>query len=305
MWRKLYQKIELQLTQERETSDLPLSDFQRLRHEIRPCDVILVEGTSRIAEVIKVITQSRWSHAALYIGRLHDISNPVLRKKIKSIYDGQPDEQLIIESQLGLGTLIRPLHVYDKRHLRICRPHELDYRDSQKVVDYCIGKLGTEYDVRAIMDLARFYYPWHFLPKRWRSSLFEWQPGNHIKTVCSTMIAEGFARIHYPILPLVKQVENGKVRLFQRNPKLNTPSDFDYSPYFDIIKYPFMSFKSGSMDPRYRELPWKGEGGLTEEESLFYIDKAQEKILELTPKNRRSISMKDNLKDNLKDNKDR
>lgn len=269
---RIYQRIMQHLTKERQVNDLPLSDFQRLKHEIRPCDVVLVEGTSHIAEVIKVITQSRWSHAALYIGRLHDIEDPVLRQKIKSVYDGQPDEQLIIESQLGMGTVIRPLHVYDQRHLRICRPHELNFKDAQKVIEYALSRLGSRYDLRAIMDLARFYYPWHLFPKRWRSSLFEWRPGKHVKTVCSTMISEAFGTIHYPILPLVKKVDNGRVRLFQRNPKLNTPSDFDYSPYFDIIKYPFLSFKSGSTEPRYHELPWEGEEGLTEEEALYYID---------------------------------
>lgn len=280
MWQSIYQRVLNHLIRERPISDIPLSDFQRLKHEIRPCDVVLVEGTSHIAEVIKVITQSRWSHAALYIGRLHDISSPVLREQIKSVYDGQPDEQLIIESQLGMGTLIRPLHVYDKKHLRICRPHELNYDDAQKVIEYSLGKVGAKYDIRAIMDLARFYYPWHFLPKKWRSSLFEWKPGNQTKTVCSTMISEAFSSIHYPILPLVKRVEAGHIRLFQMNPKLSTPSDFDYSPYFDIIKYPFLSFKTGSTDPRYHELPWEGEGELTADESKLYIDNLKEKVLQ-------------------------
>ncbi len=43
----------------------PLSDFEKVRHEVRPCDVVLIEGRSRVAEVIKLITQSSWSHAAL------------------------------------------------------------------------------------------------------------------------------------------------------------------------------------------------------------------------------------------------
>ena len=41
--------------------------------------------------------------------------------------------------------------------------------------------------------------------------------------------------------------------LYRRNPKLCVPSDFDYSPYFEIIKYPFFDFSAQSS---YRLLPW-------------------------------------------------
>ena len=83
------------------------------------------------------------------------------------------------------------------------------------------------------------------------------------------MIAEAFGEIQFPILPLVKEVDEGKVQLFRRNPKLYTPSDFDYSPYFDIIKYPFLDFNAHS---HYRLLPWRGNGSLSGDEMDFYID---------------------------------
>ncbi len=35
---------------------------------LRKGDVLLVEGTSRFSSAIKYLTQSTWSHAALYIG---------------------------------------------------------------------------------------------------------------------------------------------------------------------------------------------------------------------------------------------
>lgn len=292
-----YRYMEQWLTDEPAPAGFPLSDFQRLRHEIKPCDVVLVEGHSRVAHVIRTITQSRWSHAALYIGRLHDVEDPLTRQKIKAVYDGQPDTQLIIESQLGLGTVIRPLHIYENRHLRICRPRELAYADAQSVMRYAANRLGTDYDIRAILDLARFYLPWSILPRRWRSSLLSWQSGNCTKTVCSTMIAEAFGFIYYPILPLVKRRANGQVQMFHRNPKLCTPSDFDYSPYFDIIKYPFFDYSERS-DPRYRLMPWSGEVKLTKNEAQEYV--ADQKAFvspETRPKHRRRIHEKDNLKD--------
>jgi hypothetical protein len=82
------------------------------------------------------------------------------------------------------------------------------------------------------------------------------------------MIAEAFGSIHFPILPLVKRIEAGQVRLYMRNPKLCTPSDFDYSPYFDIIKYPFLDFRNYA---EHRLLPWGGSAELSAEERELYV----------------------------------
>ena len=267
----LYKALGRWLTEERKSPHYPRSDFGKLRHEIRSGDVILVEGRSRVAEVIGTITRSRWTHAALYIGRLHDVQDPRVRQRIRDFYDGQPDVQLIAESQLGMGTVIRPLHVYQHRHLRICRPRDLAYEDMQLVLSYAIGRLGTRYDVRQILDLWRFYLPWSIFPRRFQSSLFRWKPGGSTRTVCSTMLAEAFASVSFPLLPLVKREQGGEVQLFQRNPKLFTPSDFDYSPYFDIIKYPYMDFE-GPSSPAYRLMPWEGSMSLTKEEARHYVD---------------------------------
>ena len=94
------------LMQESKEFSFPLCDFERIRHEIKPCDVLLVEGRSRVSNVIKQITQSPWSHAMIYIGRLHDIEDDRIRKIIRESYNGSPDEQLIIESELGFGTVV-------------------------------------------------------------------------------------------------------------------------------------------------------------------------------------------------------
>src|SRR5438105_15307703 len=43
------------------------TDSIALRHCLEPGDVLLVEGNSRISATIKYLTQSTWSHAALYV----------------------------------------------------------------------------------------------------------------------------------------------------------------------------------------------------------------------------------------------
>ena len=46
---------------------LPPSSAQLLA-TLQICDVLLVEGDSRISGAIKYLSQSSWSHAALYVG---------------------------------------------------------------------------------------------------------------------------------------------------------------------------------------------------------------------------------------------
>src|SRR5512140_2204344 len=45
------------------------TDPNKLMACLQPGDVLLVEGQSRISVAIKYLTQSTWSHAALYTGR--------------------------------------------------------------------------------------------------------------------------------------------------------------------------------------------------------------------------------------------
>src|SRR5277367_1778607 len=49
-------------------STSPPTNQEVLKRTIRPADVLLVEGTSIISTAIKYLTQSTWSHAALYVG---------------------------------------------------------------------------------------------------------------------------------------------------------------------------------------------------------------------------------------------
>ncbi len=248
-----------------------LCDFERLRFEIRPGDVLLLEGRSRISEVIKLITQSPWTHSALYIGRIHDIADPAVRERVLRFYHGDPNGQLIIEALLGEGTVVNPIAKYRSEHLRICRPGSLSPADAQKVITRATDKLGCDYDVRQLLDLARFLFPYNFLPRRWRSSLFEHNAGGPTRTVCASMLAEAFGAVQFPIMPIVKRLPGGGVRLYRRNSRLFTPRDFDYSPYFEIIKYPYLGINELAS---YRELPWDEAGRVCNAENDCYLPKS-------------------------------
>jgi hypothetical protein len=262
---QLMQWVSDWLTNEGPLPHSPFCDFKRLSYELRPGDVLLVEGRSRVSNVIKQITQSSWTHSALYIGRIYDIRDPTLQQQVRMGYHGDLNEQLMVEALLGQGTIIVPVSKYRQDHVRICRPTGLEPEDAQKVVAHAIQHIGTEYDIRHLIDLARFFFPWAILPRRWRSSLFEHNAGIPTRTVCSSLIASAFNSVNFPILPFIDRDDDGSVRFFKRNPRLFSPKDFDYSPYFDIIKYPYMGLDELSV---YRRLPWS-------DEEILYNDDAR------------------------------
>lgn len=232
---------------------LPLSDFERIRYEIKPCDILLIEGHSRVSDVIRLVTQSPWTHSVLCIGKIQDIEDPIIKDKIRKNYAGSENEQLVIESLLGKGTIVSPLERYRHTHIRICRPDGIARNDIQQVISFAAAKLGAPYNIRHILDLARLLIPWSFLPRRWRSSLFRLNAKDATKQICSSLLAEAFNNVKFPILPARKLSETDTISLFERNPRLFTPKDFDYSPFFKIIKYPIYDLATPAL---YRQLPW-------------------------------------------------
>ncbi len=229
-----------------------LSDFGEMSQHLRPADVILVEGRTRIAGVIQAVTLSSWTHAALYIGRLSDLRDRELAAQLRDTRGFAADEQITLEAEIGEGVIISPLSRYTRDHLRLCRPAGLTAEDAQAVIEYALARLGTAYDVRQIFDLLRFFFPYGLLPRRWRSSLFEIGSGDIAHTICSTLIAQAYNSVQYPILPRVMPGSDGQPVFHRYNAKPMTPRDFDYSPYFEIVKYPFF----GDAARRYRDLHW-------------------------------------------------
>ena len=65
--------------------------------------------------------------------------------------------------------------------------------------------------------------------------------GDPTRAICSTLIAQAFQSVRYPILPRIEQrvaESNAAAReiLHIRHYSLFTPRDFDISPYFRVIK---------------------------------------------------------------------
>jgi hypothetical protein len=204
-----------------------------VRSALRPGDIVLIEGNTRLSAIIKFLTQSTWSHAALYIGERPQDKAP----------SGEPN--VLLEAEADTGVVTVPLSKYLGFNMRICRAAGLDDDGRQKVLDYAVKRIGKQYDSRQIVDLARYLFPYPPVPVWFRRRMLAIGSGDPTKAICSTLIAEAFASIHYPILPESISI-NGKTYGVApyvqsetdhiRKHGLYTPRDFDVSPFFAIVK---------------------------------------------------------------------
>ena len=208
------------------------SDPDALRRTLREADVLLIAGGSTLSTAIKYLTQSTWSHAALYVGDV-----------LPAPASGEP--HTLIEVTASEGCVSAPIAKYERFHTRICRPVGLTDADREEVMRFMISRLGTQYDMRNIFDLARYLLPTPPVPTRWRRRMIALGSGQPTRTICSTLIAEAFGRVQYPILPRIERLtsERSGISRFRRQEILHirhhslyAPADFDLSPYFAIVK---------------------------------------------------------------------
>ena len=202
------------------------SDPEHLRGVIQPGDVLLVEGNNRISGIIKYLTQSTWSHAALYVGPIDGAERT--RRRTACPDRGQYRRRRDLGAAVEIFSLSHPL----------CRPVGLSYEDRTTVCRYAINRIGFGYDTKNIVDLMRFLIPLP-VPQRWRRRMIAFGSGDPTKIICSALIAQAFDAVRYPILPKITRAGSRKARreiLHIRDSSLYMPRDFDISPYFEIVK---------------------------------------------------------------------
>lgn len=194
---------------------------------IRRGDVLLVEGNSRLSTAIMYITQSTWSHATLYVGEMDVVGGPAL-----------------IEADVHDGVRLVPLSLYQAQHTRICRPVGLRSAEIDAVITFMQARVGYQYDLKNVFDLARYLIQQPPVSRHRRRRLLALGSGDPTRAICSSLIAEAFQSIRYPILPEIECRQTGEAVdeeryreiLHIRHHSLYAPRDFDVSPYFEVVK---------------------------------------------------------------------
>lgn len=227
------------------------SDFETLCRTLRPGDVLLVEGRERISNAIKYLTQSTWSHAAMFAGDALPVERlgravdacPKTGPEAGAETVGENRHDLLIEVNLGEGCVLSPLKKYASYNTRICRASGLTDAERAAVVAFMAERVGLKYDLRNIFDLLRYFFPTPPVPVRWRRRMLAFGSGDPTRAICSSLLAQAFQSVRYPILPDVSEVESGagadyvrKETYHIRHHSLFAPRDFDLSPYFEVVK---------------------------------------------------------------------
>lgn len=246
------------------------NSLANLKAQLRKGDVILVEGDQRVSQVIKYLTTSSWSHTALYIGDELRRFDPELARQMDARF-GADARHLILEADNDPGVTVAPLAKYVRFNIRVCRPR-LHKDDVDRVVNFAFRHLGHRYNLRHMVELAKYLFPVSIIPRRFRQAVLHYGTESKHEVICSTLLARAFGSVGYPVLPkvtvdeikaqstfwrrLLGREDAGFRALYQEeDPAFITPRDFDLSPYFDIVKINYL------IEPRfdYRQIRWAQE----------------------------------------------
>jgi len=195
-----------------EFSTLTSTDRQALATVLRRGDVLLSAGNTRCAELVKRLTQSRWSHVSMYVGALEDASDPLC----------------VVEAHIAGGVRAIRLSELDARRICVLRPVGLDDTDRGRLVESVLRYIGSEYDFAHAWLLAR-----SLLLRRWWARLCSvptTMGRSATRFICSGLIAHAFALIGHSILPA-----GGTVSDREAHDKFLVPADFERASVFAIV----------------------------------------------------------------------
>ncbi len=207
------------------------TDPIRLIACLQPGDVLLVEGQSRVSVAIKYLTQSTWSHAALFVGGA------------TGLVDTQGQPKAFVEADIREAVRAVSVDEFAGLHCRVCRPVGLSPAELEAVIGFVTTRLSDQYDLKNVLDLARYLFPTPPVPVRWRRRMIAFGSGDPTRAICSKLIAQAFQSVHYPILPIVQAAPSRDPMcpvcideiLHVQHHSLFVPRDFDVSPYFTVI----------------------------------------------------------------------
>ena len=228
--------------------------------------MLLVEGDQRVSWLIKSLTHSSWSHAALYVGD-ELLKRPGPLRDLALEHFGEDAEHLLVEAMID-GVVVSPLGKYSVFNVRLCRPHRIRSTHVAEVVDRAIEAIGLRYDMRNIFDLALHLGLASLLPGR-RRRVMRMGSLSSRAVICTSLIGRLFQTVGFPVLPDVSPAtptpSSGRFRFLpgrrrkahagifrRRDPTLLTPRDFDLSPYFEVVKFEVV----GSRGFDYQRIEW-------------------------------------------------
>jgi hypothetical protein len=189
------------------------TDPASLSAVLRNGDVLLTEGNTRAAALVKRLTRSAWSHVSIYVGPLEE----------------GPDPPCIVEADISAGVRSIRLTELDAVSIRVLRPIGLDDAQRCRLAKWVVSRIGDEYDIGHAWALARRY-----LPAPPKAALPPAPAGiaeSATRFICSTLLAHAFALVGYPIPPSRPPVAAAS----KADHRYVIPSDFESASGFEVV----------------------------------------------------------------------
>ena len=175
------------------------ADPQTLVAVLHHGDVLLTDGNTRAAALVKRITQSAWAHVAMYVGPLEDGADP----------------RCIVEADVAAGVRAIRLSELKGLHVRVLRPTGLSDADRSRLADWVVSRIGGGYDLAHALALGRKFLR---LPRPARlPPPAQTMAQNATRFICSSLLAHAFALIGYSLV------------------HLQTPGDFERAQLFQVV----------------------------------------------------------------------
>src|SRR5712672_935679 len=159
------------------------TDPETLSAVLRHGDVLLTEGNTRAAALIKRITRSTWSHVSMYVGPLEE----------------GPDPRCIVEADIAAGVRSIRLSELKGLNVRVLRPVALNDTDRGRLAEWVVSRIGGEYDLKQAWVLARSFL--RLPPKAAPASASNGIAESASRFICSSLLANAFSLVGLPILP--------------------------------------------------------------------------------------------------------
>jgi uncharacterized protein YycO len=138
-----------------------LYDIVALKKQLKPGDVFVVHGRHLISRMIRIVTDSHWNHATMYVGK----------------------GRFIEANNKAVET--RPLEEYEGKEIEIYRHKKATAYHQKKIVEAAMQKRGKGYD---FFHLVQFF--WLFVTGRRGNAR---QLGSKNKYICSELVASSYA----------------------------------------------------------------------------------------------------------------
>jgi hypothetical protein len=191
----------------------PTADPLSLSSSFLPGDVLLSDGNTRAAAIVRRITQSPWSHVSMYVGPL----------------EAGPDPRCIVEADVAAG--VRAVRLSDLKglHVRVLRPTGLDDIERRRLADWVTSRIGGDYDLAHAWMLATKLLRLPLGRRLWPAASMA---QSATRFICSSLLAQAFMLVGYPIMPvLIGMRETGA-----RDHRFVTPHDFQSASVFEVVK---------------------------------------------------------------------